>query len=134
METLDTNVLLRIVYKDDSLQAARAETTWRHAINSGGVFPTCTTLVELAWVLRVAAKFDRPAIASALRRLCDAQGVTIQDEPAVRRALAMYETGSADFSDFLILETAREAKALPVVTFDEKFARSEGVRQVVATT
>lgn len=127
METLDTNVVLRIVYKDDPAQAARAVRTWQRAVASGGVFLTTAVLIELAWVLRVAAKFDRSAVASALRRLCDSQGATVQKEPSVRRALARYEVGLADFSDYVILEVARDAGALPVVTFDQRFGRDPDV-------
>ncbi|MEW6745273.1 MAG: PIN domain-containing protein [Planctomycetota bacterium] len=99
METFDTNVVLRMVYSDDEAQASRATRAWRKAVASGGIFLTTTVLVELAWVLRVAARFDRAAIASALRRVCDSQVVSVEDEPRVRRALARYEGGSADFSD-----------------------------------
>ena len=127
MVTLDTNVVLRIVYKDEQSQAARAVHAWQSAANSGGVFLTTTVLVELAWVLRVAAKFNRGAIAEALRRLCDSEDVTVQDESTVQNALKRYESGFADFSDCLILEVASGAGALPVVTFDEKFAREPGV-------
>ncbi len=54
-------------------------------------------------------------------------GVTIEDEAEVRRALALYEEGDADFSDFVILESARQAGALPVRTFDRRFGRASGV-------
>jgi predicted nucleic-acid-binding protein len=84
---------------------------------------TTVVLVELAWVLRVAAKFDRSAIAAALESLCNAQGVSVEEEQRVRRAIARFKVGAADFSDCLILEAARDAGALPVSTFDERFAR-----------
>jgi predicted nucleic-acid-binding protein len=74
METFDTNVALRMVYRDDPFQAARASLAWQAAVASGGIFLTMVVLVELAWVLRVAAKFDRAAIAAALESLSDAQG------------------------------------------------------------
>ncbi len=131
METFDTNVVLRIVYRDDPVQADRAMRAWQRAVASGGVFLTTTVLAELAWVLRVAAKFDRGAVASALRRLCDSQGTAVQDEPCVRRALARFATGSADFSDYLVLETARDVGALPVVTFDQRFAKDPDVQLAV---
>jgi predicted nucleic-acid-binding protein len=120
-------VVLRLVYRDEPTQAERAERAWKKAVDSGGVLLTTTVLVELAWVLRVAAKFDRRAIASALRDLCAAQGVTVQNEASVHRALARYEIGAADFSDYVVLEAARDAGALPVITFDQRFARDRDV-------
>lgn len=71
METFDTNVILRMVYRDDAVQADRAEKAWRAAVASGGIFLTGIVLVELAWVLRVAAKWPRMAIAAAIANLCD---------------------------------------------------------------
>jgi predicted nucleic-acid-binding protein len=127
MVTLDTNVVLRILYNDDPAQAALAASAWQKGLESGGIFLTTTVLVELAWVLRVAAKFDRSAIAAALQRLCDSQGSTVQEEATVRRALQRYATGLADFSDYLILEIASGAGALPVITFDQRFAREPDV-------
>src|SRR5450432_4233499 len=130
METFDTNVVLRVVYRDDPGQADRACSAWQEAVASGGIFLTTVVLVELSWVLRVAAKFDRAAIAAALESLCDAQGVSVDEAQCVRRAIARFKVGAADFSDCLILETARDAAALPVSTFDERFAREPDVRLV----
>jgi len=99
----------------------------KKAVASGGIFLSTVVLVELTWVLRVAAKFDRAAIAAALESLCDAQGVRVEKSQRVRRAIVRFKVGLADFSDCLILETARDAGALPVSTFDERFARESGV-------
>jgi len=130
METFDTNVVLRIVYQDDPVQADRASSAWQAAVASGGIFLTTVVLVELTWVLRVAAKFDRAAIVAALVSLCDAEGVSVEEAHRVRRAIARFKVGAADFSDCLILETARDAAALPVSTFDERFAREPDVQLV----
>jgi predicted nucleic-acid-binding protein len=127
METFDTNVVLRMVYRDDAEQAERAARAWRTATSSGGILLTTTVLVELAWVLRVAAKLRREAIASALKSLCDSEGVMVESETRVRRALDSFARGPADFSDYLVLETARDENALPVITFDEQFAASSDV-------
>jgi predicted nucleic-acid-binding protein len=128
METFDTNVVLRTIYSDDAAQADRATRAWKTAIAGSGVFLTTTVLVELAWVLRGAVKLPRESIVAALKRLCDIEGVTVEDAPRVRRALDRFEQGPAGFADYLILESAHDASALPVVTFDDRFARSTDVR------
>lgn len=81
-------------------------------------------------MLRSAARLDRATIAAAIRRLCDARGVTVESELRVRRALGHFEAGRADFADYVLLETAVDAGALPVVTFDRGFAGEVGVRLV----
>lgn len=119
---------MRVVYEDDPAQVQRARRAWQAAVNEGGVFLTTTVLIELSWVLRTAARLDRATIAEAIRRLCGAQGVTVEAEPRVQRALGLFEAGRADFSDYLLLATAEEAGALPVVTFDQAFADGSSVK------
>jgi predicted nucleic-acid-binding protein len=130
MKSFDTNVVLRLVVEDDPAQCERAGRAYRAAIAEGGVFLSATVLVEVAWVLRVACKQDRATIASALRRLVGSAGVTVEHEAAARRAILAFEAGPADFSDYFILESSRDAGALPVLTFDERFARGADVELV----
>jgi len=127
MRAVDTNVVIRLVVEDDEEQGAAAAAAWRALLASGGVFLSKVVIVEVAWVLRVSYRFDRQATATALRDLIDVEGVGVEDDAAVRRALCGFEASGADLSDHLILETARDASALPVLTFDRRFAREAGV-------
>jgi predicted nucleic-acid-binding protein len=55
-------------------EGQRAETIFfRQAINAGGVWLAPMVLVEVAWVLRSACKFDRSTITHVLRSLADAR-------------------------------------------------------------
>ncbi|WP_437720391.1 PIN domain-containing protein [Sorangium sp. So ce861] len=130
MKSFDTNVAVRLVIEDDPDQCERAGRAFRRAVVEGGAFFSATVLVEVAWVLRVACKQDRATVAAALRRLVDAEGVTIEHDAIVRRSLVAFEEGHADFSDYFIRESSREASALPVLTFDERFARGVDVELV----
>lgn len=130
METFDTNVVVRLVVEDDADQCARAERAWRNAVSSGGAFLPVVTVVELTWVLRVAYKLDRATIAAILRRLMDSEGVELEREDVLRAALDRYASGTADFSDYVILEAARVAGAVPVLTFDQRFAQAPEVELV----
>ena len=42
----------------------------------------------------------------------------------------LFEEGSADFADYVILESSREAAGLPLHTFDERLARAPGAELV----
>jgi predicted nucleic-acid-binding protein len=130
VEAFDTNVLVRLLVRDDEEQERRAELAWRRAIVTGGAWIATVALVEVAWVLRVAYRFDRATTAAALQRLVGSDGVTVEDKGATLRALASFETGPADFSDYVILEAARGANAMPLHTFDERLARATDVEQV----
>ena len=127
MATFDTNVVVRLIVEDDEQQCKQAERAWRAALADSGIFLPKIVLVETAWVLRSAYRFDSPTIAKTLGRLLELEGVKIEDEHEVRRALALFESGEADFSDFVIVESARQANELPVRTFDRRFAREDDV-------
>lgn len=130
MKSFDTNVVVRLLVEDDPPQCERAERAFRAALAGGGVFLSAVVLVEVAWVLRVACKQDRATIATALRKLVDTVGVVVEHDAIVRGAILEYETGPADFSDYVIRESSRERSALPVLTFDERFARGQDVELV----
>lgn len=130
MDAFDTNVVVRLIVRDDEAQCRQAERTFRAAIEAGGAWIASVVLVEVSWVLRVAYKFDRATIASALRRLVATEGVRLEDGATAGLALAAYENGAADFSDFFILESARRGDALPLHTFDERLSRVDGAKLV----
>jgi predicted nucleic-acid-binding protein len=91
MATFDTNVVVRIIVKDDPEQCLLAEGVWRSAIESGGVFLPKIVIVEVAWVPRSAYRYDRLAVAGALRGLTEVEGVRVEDEDEIRRASGSYD-------------------------------------------
>jgi predicted nucleic-acid-binding protein len=130
VQAIDTNVVVRLIVHDDEEQGRRAEAIFRRALNAGGVWIAQVVLVETVWVLRSAYRFDRTSISSVLRTLLGTEGVTVDGELLVLSGLAAFEAGAADFADYLILETARRAQALPLWTFDERLVQTEGVERV----
>ncbi len=130
MESFDTNVVVRLTVQDDEDQCRRAEDAWRKAATSGGVFLATLVLVEVSWLLRVAYKMDRKTIAGVLARLARSEGVTLEDEAVINRAIEDYEVGAADFSDYVILSAARKAAALPLHTFDANLARDSDAKLI----
>ncbi|MGF1612708.1 MAG: PIN domain-containing protein [Gammaproteobacteria bacterium] len=127
MRTFDTNVVVRIVLGDDPDQSALAARYWRDALASGGICLPIVVLIEVAWALAYSAKFDRARVLSELRRLTSMQGVWVENATLVRRAVERYAETTVDFADCLVLESARDAGALPVQTFDRCFARQTDV-------
>jgi predicted nucleic-acid-binding protein len=130
VEAFDTNVVVRLLVRDDEVQVPPGRAALSAGRRRRWSLDPLWVIVETAWVLRVAYTLDRAAIAAALRRLVGAEGVIAEDEAATLRALAAFEGGSADFSDYLILDTARQAEALPLWTFDGHLARATGAKLV----
>ena len=126
MRAVDTNVLVRLIVRDDPGQIAAAED-----FVAPGAWVSLLVLVETAWVLESVYGLGRRRIATVVGMLLEHDRITLQDEEAVRRAQVVFKRESAiDFSDCLIVEVARKAGHIPVGTFDKALARLEGARQL----
>jgi predicted nucleic-acid-binding protein len=126
MEAADTNVLVRLLAKDDPVQVAVAE---RFIRDEGPVWVSHLVLVETLWVLESVFDLPKERIVRAVATLLDNSDLRLQDELAVARALDLFRMGGkVDFTDCLILETARGAGHLPLATFDRALSRLPGAR------
>lgn len=117
MIALDTNVLVRVLTRDDPVQADLAA----DLMKSGDLFICKTVLLELEWVLRFAYGFDRAAIHGAIVRLLGLPALQVEDANTIADALRGYEAGM-DFADALHLFSC-----VPTVTafatFDQALAK-----------
>jgi len=125
VKTLDTNVVVRLLIGDDPQQTPIAEQAFLAAIPSGGVYLPDVVLAEVAWVLR-GYDHERTTRYQLLERLVRTRGVVVDDIDAVIDALEQFRLGG-DLADQLILARAASTGALPVLSFDRRFAASEGV-------
>jgi predicted nucleic-acid-binding protein len=123
MRAVDTNVLVRLITRDDERQAQAAE----RFVAKGGAWVAHVVLAELAWVLGSVYELRRSEIAQAMELLLDQEQLVVQDPDVVSAAVAAYRAGGGrDFADCLIVEVARKAGHGPVGTFDRKLARLPG--------
>lgn len=126
MLAVDTNVLVRLVARDDAGQVGAAE-----QFVSKGAWISHLVLAETLWVLDSVYELSREQIATAVEMLLNHRDLTLQDAEVVTSALDHYRTRSAvDFSDCLVLEIARKAGHLPVATFDRNFVRLDDVHRL----
>ena len=119
MIAIDTNILVRLVTRDDKVQAKRAATLFKQ----NEIYICKTVLLETEWVLRFSYALDGPAILDALKKLVGLPQVTVEDSPAVAEALDLFERGMA-FADALHLSSSREAAQF--ATFDERLKKRAG--------
>ena len=132
MRGLDTNILVRFLTADEPEQAAAALRLVEIAESNGEhLHVSNVVLVELVWVLRGGRyALSRVEVAGALGALLDATVFEIQDRDLVRRAVAAFSVGPADFSDYLIGEHDRRAGCTTTLTFDRRLAGSKGFEEL----
>ena len=122
MRAVDTNVLVRLVTRDDRKQVAAAE-----SFVSKGAWVSALVLMEATWVLTAVYELTHVEIATAIEMLLHHRDLTIQESDSVVAALEQYRSRPAlGFSDCLILETARKAGHLPLGTFDRNLSKLDG--------
>lgn len=118
MIAVDTNIIVRLVVKDDARQLGLAE-----ALLPRGFYVSHGVLMETEWVLRSVYGFQRPHVLDALRGIVDLEAVTVSHRPAVLWALDRFADG-ADWADMLHLIAARGAEAF--ATFEARLSRAAG--------
>ena len=120
MIAVDTNVLVRLLTRDDEKQAERARKLFdQHAGKDGMLFVSDVVLAELAWTLDRGYRFERADIARAIRSLADNATITLESSDSVRVALGLHEKGGTTFPDCLIAAKAAAAKCKSLATFDK---------------
>lgn len=116
---LDTNVLVRLLTRDEPGQTARAEALLRHAYETGQQLRIDTVvLVETIWVLQSVYRSGRAAVVTVVTALLDNAGYDIADRSAVEAACRLFAAGRADFADCLIAARNQEAGCAFTATFD----------------
>ncbi len=119
MHAVDTNVLVRLIARDDERQTIAAE-----AFVVGGAWVSHLVLVEAMWVLGSVYEQPSAKIAAAVEILLAHRDLTLQEPEVVAAALDRFrERPKLGFSDCLILEVARRAGHLPLGTFDRDLAK-----------
>lgn len=130
MIAIDTNVLVRFLTRDDPEQAARVRTLFATLTAENPALVCREVVLELVWVLGYSYNFSRTEIAGALEGLLAAVELEVEDADVVSSALRDYVSEAADFADLMILGATRKHGATPLVTFDARVARMNGVKLV----
>lgn len=126
MRSADTNVLLRVLVRDDAAQAEAAD-----AFVRPGAWVPHVVLAEAAWALDSVYGLKPLQIADALEMLLDHESLTVEDPEVVVAAIGrLRERPRVGFPDCLILETARRAGHLPLGTFERELGKLEGAERL----
>jgi predicted nucleic-acid-binding protein len=128
MRAVDTNLLVRLLVRDDARQVAAAET----CIANGAWVPHLA-LAEATWVLASVYERSPEAIADAVEMLLQHGQLTLQDEETVSAAVAQFRRRPAvGFSHCLMVEVVRKAGHGPLHTLDRDLGKIDGAQLIRA--
>jgi predicted nucleic-acid-binding protein len=126
MRAVDTNVLVRLLTRDDARQVAVADAFVRR-----GAWVSLLALAEAVWVLTAAYERSEAEIATAVEMLLNHKDLVLQDSEVVAAALESFRSRPMlGFSDCLLLELACKAGHLPLGTFDRGLGKLEGAQKL----
>jgi predicted nucleic-acid-binding protein len=126
MRAVDTNLLVRLIVRDDAAQVAAAE-----KFVAAGAWVSHLVLAETLWVLDAVHERTPAQLAAAIEMLLNHELLAIQDPDVVARALVEFRARpSLGFSDCLVLGIARKAGHVPLGTFDRRLAKLDGVQRL----
>jgi len=126
MRAVDTNVLVRLLARDDAKQLAAAED-----FVQTGAWISHLVLMEAVWVMDSVYNVEPEQIGNGIEMLLDHKYMVVQDADVVKAAVAQYRKHSGlGFSDCLILEVARAAGHVPLGTFDRGLGKLQGAQKL----
>ncbi len=126
MRAVDTNVVVRLVVRDDPSQVGAAE-----AFTANGAWVSHLVLAETVWLLDAVYSRTSEQVAIAVDMLLNHKDLTIQDADVVASALEQFRKRPVlGFTDCLVLEVARKAGHLPLGTFDRGLAKLDGTKRL----
>jgi predicted nucleic-acid-binding protein len=126
MRAVDTNLVVRLIVRDDLEQVRAAE-----KFTASGAWVSHLVLTETTWVLDAVYERTADQIATAVEMLLNHEHLAVQDPDVVSGALEQFRQRPAlGFSDCLVLEVARKAGHLPLGTFDRDLAKVDGAVRV----
>ena len=131
MRGIDTNVLVRLVTRDDAQQFRRVrEFLEARFAEADPVLVNVIVLCETVWVLRSSYGISRREIAAALDALLGASGLVVEDRDQVAAAVDAYRHGPGDFADYLLGERNRAAGCVSTATLDRRLKSASAFQLV----
>ncbi len=127
MAAIDTNVLVRLVTRDDPAQCAKA---LAFVQAHQPVLVTQLSVLELVWVLMSRYGHGKPKVLQVVQALLEMVELEIQQPAILEAALRTWQESRADFPDCFILETVKAASSTPLGTFDRTLGRLGGCQQL----
>ena len=124
---IDTNVLVRLLTRDDEAQCAAAVRLVQTAAEDGAAaLISSGVLLETEWVLRSRYKLAPAEIQQAFHAVLETQELIVQEPAVLEEALELWrKRAAADFADCMHVANAVQ-NARTLATFDQGAAQLPG--------
>lgn len=116
MIAVDTNVIVRLLTRDDEVQANKAVAIF----SKKNIYIPDTVILETEWVLRFAYNYSVQAICQAFIKLFGMPNVHISNPSSMVKAIQWHQDG-LDLADAFHLIQSQSCKQF--MTFDSKFVK-----------
>jgi predicted nucleic-acid-binding protein len=125
---LDTNVLVRYVAQDDTIQSPKASALIESLTTGAPGYVSLVSVVELVWVLTGCYTATNSEICKVLETLLRTKELIVAQAETVWKALRQFREKNADFADCLIVCSGAEAGCDHTLTFDKGAVKGCGMR------
>ena len=128
---VDTNVLARLIAKDDLRQMEEALAVIRAARKNGHfIYVSQIVLCELSWLLRSRYKFTKQQVTDALENIILGKDFVIEERDIVHEVFDLYRQSKADFADILMSLRNQKAGCKHTLTFDASAKKVRGMKKL----
>lgn len=127
MPSVDTNILVRYLVRDDEKQFRKALFFFQEQ-HDNIIHINLIVLLETWWVLKSIYNYEKVKLIKIIQQLIYTQGLEFQSELAILNAIELYENTNFDFEDCLIDTLNMSAGHEPTYTFDKKASKLKGMQ------
>ncbi len=131
VHTVDANVILRYLLRDNEAHWQKADATIR-AVIDGNASLACdpVTLAEIVFALGSIYKLTRQRICQLLTPLLKTEGFILPNKDLYIRALELYDTAVPHFGDACACALAMDISEGRLLSFDKKLSNVPGVTRM----
>lgn len=114
---IDTNIIVRMITRDDPVQTAIVDRILDDA-GTEGLYVSLVVLAELAWVLRRAYRYSPKVVLDAIEKVLEGREFAIEQRPLALDALTRARDAGCGYADALIDLVSNQAGTTGTLTFD----------------
>jgi len=124
MIAVDTDILIRFLVGDDSIQANKVYKLFKKAEDQKDeLFVSTLVILEIIWVLESVYEIERSDILDSVSQLTLMPIFRFEDLTAIQNFIPEAQQSTFDLSDLLIAHSAITNGCEIVLTFDKKASR-----------